>query len=260
MAFENLLYEKSDGIARVTINRPQALNALNPETFHELQELFTQIRDDASVGVVILTGAGEKAFVAGSDIKNLAGLDRAGAEAESALGQETFDLIENLGKPVIAAVNGFALGGGGETALACTFRIASENAKFGFPEVTLGVIPGYAATQRLPRLVGKGIALEMILTGEMIDAQRAERIGLVNRVVPQVELLPTCEKIARKILSVGPLAVRAALSVVNRGVETTHAAGQLLEREAFGKLFETEDGKEGLRAFIEKRKPGFKGR
>ncbi len=259
MALENLLYEVSDGIAKVTVNRPKALNALNPRTMAELREVFTEVRDDTTVGVAILTGAGDKAFVAGSDIKNLSGLDSAAAEAESADGQATFDHIDTLGKPVIGAINGFALGGGAELALACTFRIASENAKVGFPEVTLGVIPGYAGTQRLPRLVGKGIALEMILSGRFLDAEAARRVGIFNRVVPQAELMATCEKVAQKILSVGPLAVRAAINVVNRGLETTLESGQLLERKAFGDLFGTKDGKEGLNAFIEKRKPDFTG-
>jgi enoyl-CoA hydratase len=258
-AFENLILEIQNGIARVTINRPKVLNALNEATVREIRAAFAQLKDDTSVGVVILTGAGEKAFVAGADINELAVMTPLQGEASSKLGQATLREIELLGKPVIAAVNGFALGGGCELALACHMRFASDNAKLGLPEVGLGIIPGYGGTQRLPRIVGLGHALELITTARMIDAQEALRIGLVNRVYPLAELLPACEKIASEILQRGALAVGYALDAAIRGMETDLTQG--LEREAghFGLLAATDDMHEGLKAFLEKRKPSFKG-
>lgn len=260
MEWRNLLYEVRDGVAFVTVNRPDKLNALNAETVAEIGRAFAAIRDDAQVGVAILTGAGEKAFIAGADIGDLSKLDVRTAKQTALLGQEVLNLIERLGKPVIAAVNGFALGGGCEIALACTFRVASENARFGQPEVNLGLIPGYGGTQRLPRLVGRGRGLELILTGDPIDAQEALRIGLVNHVYPREKLLAETEGIARKILSRAPLAVRAALEAVHRGLETTLEEGLRLEADLFGLCAASEDWKEGTRAFLEKRQPAFHGR
>src|SRR5467141_4839784 len=219
-AYENLILDVKDGIARVTVNRPKVLNALNEKTVREIHAAFAALRENAAVGVVILTGAGEKAFVAGADINELAVMTPLQGEASSKLGQAALREIETLGKPVIAAINGFALGGGCELALACHMRFASESARLGLPEVGLGIIPGYGGTQRLPRIVGLGLALELITTARMIDAQEALRIGLVNRVYPLAELLPACEKIAQTILARGALAVRCAMDAAIRGMET----------------------------------------
>jgi len=259
MTYENLIVEIKDKIARVTVNRPKVLNALNEKTVREIHAAFASFRDDPAVQVVILTGSGEKAFVAGADINELAQMTPLGGEASSRLGQAALNEIETLGKPVIAAVNGFALGGGCELALACHWRYASENAKLGLPEVGLGIIPGYGGTQRLPRLVGLGIALELIASARMIDAQEALRIGLVNKVLPQAELLPHCEKVAGEILSRGGLAVRCAMDAAIQGMETDLAHGLAWESISFGLLSSTKDMREGLTAFLEKRKPTFKG-
>jgi enoyl-CoA hydratase/carnithine racemase len=256
----SVLFEAKGRIAFVTITRPDKLNALNAATKTELLELFDKIKNDPTIDIVILTGAGEKSFVAGTDIGELAALNATSGKEFSETGQDLLNLIENLGKPVIAAVNGYALGGGCELALACHLRIASENAKFGQPEVNLGVIPGYGGTQRLARLIGKGRAMEMILTGNQIDANEALRIGLVNKVVPQSELLSTAENIARTILSKGQVAIRMALKAVNIIAETPQSDGQALEASLFGVCCGTEDFKEGTRAFLEKRKPEFKNR
>jgi len=257
--YENLILEIQDRVGRVTISRPKVLNALHEKTVRELHAVFSSLRENADVGVVILTGAGEKAFVAGADINELAVMTPLQGEASSKLGQAALREIETLGKPVIAAINGFALGGGCELALACHMRFASENAKLGLPEVGLGIIPGYGGTQRLPRIVGLGRALELITTGNMIDAQEALRIGLVNRVFPQADLIPACEKIAQTILGKGALAIRYALDAAVRGMESDLTQG--LEREAghFGLLAATADMHEGLKAFLEKRKPNFTG-
>ena len=260
MTFSNLLFEKKSSIAYLTVNRPKVLNALNIATIVELGAAFTEIRNDASVRVVILTGAGEKAFVAGADITELANLDEASGKKFAERGQAVFDLIENLGKPVIACVNGFALGGGCELAMACTMRLASETAKFGQPEVKLGVIPGYGGTQRLPRLVGKGMAMQLTLTGDIITAQEALRIGLVNEVTPQTDLLTRAEAIAQKILANAPSAVQSVMEAVNRGMELTLAKGLALEANLFGASCKTEDKQEGTVAFLEKRTAQFKGR
>lgn len=260
MAFENLLVEKRQRIGYVTINRPKVLNALNRTTVRELAACFEQLAQDAEVGAVILTGAGEKAFVAGADINELSTRTPLEGKELSLLGQAVLDRIESLGKPVIAAVNGYALGGGCEIAMACTLRIASENARLGQPEVKLGIIPGYGGTQRLPRLVGAGRALQMLLTGEPITAQEALRIGLVNEVVPPAELLPRCEAVAGQILANAPVAVRLAMEAVNRGLNMTLADAQFLEATLFGLSCVTEDMKEGTRAFLEKRPPRFTGR
>jgi len=259
MTYENLIVDIKDRVARVTVNRPKVLNALNEQTVREIHAAFLSLRGNADVGVVILTGAGEKAFVAGADINELAVMTPLQGEASSKLGQAALREIELLGKPVIAAINGFALGGGCELALACHMRFASESARLGLPEVGLGIIPGYGGTQRLPRIVGLGLALELITTARMIDAQEALRIGLVNRVLPAPDLLPHCEKVAGEILNRGALAVRYAMDAAIRGMETDLTQG--LEREAghFGLLAATNDMHEGLKAFLEKRKPTFTG-
>ena len=258
--YENLLYETRDGIAFITVNRPKLLNALNAKTVAELGEAFKAASEDAAVRVVVLTGAGEKAFVAGADINELSVQTPVEGQRYARAGQAVFDSIENLGKPVIAAVNGFALGGGCELAMACSFRIAADNAVFGQPEVKLGLIPGYGGSQRLPRLVGKGRALEIILTGDMVKAEEAYRIGLANQVVPQTELSAAVEKLAGKIMANAPLAVQFCLDAVNRGVEMTQAEGLYLEATLFGLCCTTEDMKEGTKAFLEKRGAEFKGR
>jgi enoyl-CoA hydratase len=260
LTLENVLYEKKGPIAYVTLNRPKVLNALNQRTWQDLRAAFEEARDDAAVHGVILTGAGDKAFIAGADISELAQVTAVQGESSSTYGQEVLNLVENLGKPVIAAINGFALGGGCETAMACTIRIAVENAKFGQPEVKLGVIPGAGGTQRLPRLVGKGRALQLILSGGMIDAQEAYRIGLVNEVVPAAELITRAEGILKQIFSNAPLAVKYSLEAVNRGLETSQAEGLSLEASYFGLCAGTEDKQEGTRAFLEKRAPQFQGR
>jgi enoyl-CoA hydratase/carnithine racemase len=260
LMLDNVLYEKQDGLAYVTVNRPRVLNALNTPTWKDLRKAFEDARDDGAVRGVILTGAGDKAFIAGADISELAHVSAVEAEESSRFGQEVLDLIENLGKPVIAAINGFALGGGCETAMACTIRIAVDTAKFGQPEVTLGLVPGGGGTQRLPRLVGKGRALQLILSGEMISAQEAWRIGLVNEVVPAANLITRAEAILKKIASNAPIAVKFALEAANKGVETSQSEGLLLEASYFGLCAATEDKKEGTTAFLEKRAPQFRGR
>jgi enoyl-CoA hydratase len=260
LTLQNLLYEKKGGIAYVTVNRPKVLNALNTPTWTDLRTAFEDARDDEAVGGVILSGAGDKAFIAGADISELARVTAVEAEQTSRYGQAVLDLIENLGKPVIAAINGFALGGGCETAIACTIRVASENAKFGQPEVTLGLLPGGGGTQRLPRLIGKGRALQLILSGEMISAQEAYRIGLVNEVVSAADLIKRAEAILRKISSNAPIAVKYALEATNKGLETSQSEGLSLEASYFGLCAGTEDKKEGTSAFLEKRAPRFQGR
>jgi len=259
-ALENVLYEKKDGIAYVTLNRPKVLNALNQRTWQDLRAAFEDARDDATVRGIILTGAGDKAFIAGADISEIAHITAVDAEQSSRYGQDVLTLIETLGKPVIAAVNGFALGGGCETAMACTIRVASEHARFGQPEVTLGIIPGGGGTQRLPRLVGKGRALQIILSGAMITAQEAYRIGLVNEVVPATDLIPRAEAILKQIFANAPAAIRFSLEAVNRGLETSQAEGMALEASLFGLCAGTEDKDEGTQAFLQKRAAKFKGR
>jgi enoyl-CoA hydratase/carnithine racemase len=256
----NVLYEKKNGIAYVTLNRPKVLNALNTPTWADLKSAFGDAKADASVHGVILTGAGDKAFIAGADISELAHVDAYEAEEASRFGQEVLNLIENLGKPVIAAINGFALGGGCETAMACTIRIAAEHAKFGQPEVKLGLLPGGGGTQRLPRLVGKGRALQLILTGETISAQEAWRIGLVNEVVPAAGLIARAETILKQISANAPIAIKFSLEAANKGMETSQTEGFALEASYFGICAATEDKKEGTSAFLEKRAPQFHGR
>jgi enoyl-CoA hydratase/carnithine racemase len=259
-ALANVLYEKKDAIAYVTVNRPKVLNALNTPTWKDLRTAFETARDDATVRGVILTGAGSKAFIAGADISELAHLAAYEAEQSSRFGQEVLDLIESLGKPVIAAVNGFALGGGCETAMACTLRVAADTAQFGQPEVALGLLPGGGGTQRLPRLVGKGRALQLILSGDRISAQEAYRIGLVNEVVPAADLIARAEAILKKIAANAPIAVKFALEAANKGAEMSQGDGLLLEASYFGLCAATEDKTEGTTAFLEKRAPRFRGK
>jgi enoyl-CoA hydratase len=263
MPYETLLYEKKDRIGYVTLNRPRILNAQSPEMFDELAQVFGDIKRDAEVGVVILTGSGDRAFCAGADInflKQLAQTTPMAAKNFVAKNRLAFGAIAHLGKPVIAALNGFALGGGCELAMACHIRIASDNARFGQPEINLGLFPGAGGTQRLPRLVGKGIALEMMLTGEPISAQEAYRVGLVNRVVPAAELMETAEKLAQQILSKAPLAVGMILEAVQHGMEMSLAESLQLEENLFGVICSTEDMREGTTAFLEKRPANFAGK
>ena len=259
MTYGTLLYESRNAIAYVTINRPDKLNALNRQVMEELLACFQALQQDPDVRVVILTGSGEKAFVAGADLNELAPQTAVEGKETSQFGQQVFNLIENLGKPVIAAINGFALGGGCELAMACTLRVAAETARLGQPEVKLGLIPGYGGSQRLPRLVGKCRALELIMTGETVTAPEAHRLGLVNQVVPAAELLVATEKLAQKIIANAPLAIKFALEAVNRGMEMSAAEGQCLEAALFGQCCSTADMKEGTRAFLEKRPPKFTG-
>jgi len=260
MSYENILLEKKNSIAYVTVNRPKVLNALNMATMEELRAAFHDIKSDKSIRVVIFTGAGEKAFIAGADIAELAKQDAVTGKEYTHRGQSVLNLIENLGKPVIACLNGFALGGGCEIALACTMRLASDTAKLGQPEVKLGIIPGYGGSQRLPRLVGKGLAMQMVLAGEMITAQEAHRIGLVNEVTAPADLIPRAEAIAAKIIANAPLAVQYAMEAVNKGMEMTLAEGLYLEAVLFAVACSSEDTKEGTTAFLEKRPAVFKGK
>lgn len=258
MDYKTLLFEVSDGIATVTINRPDKLNALNSEVLVDLANAFTSINSDPEIRVAILTGSGDKAFVAGADISQMSEFNALMGEQFAAMGQGVLNLIENCPKPVIAAVNGFALGGGTEIAMACDFIYASENAKFGQPEISLGIIPGFGGTQRLPRLVNKAMAKELVLTGDMIDAKEAFRIGLVNKLVAPDALMDAAKKTAAKIASKGLIAIRLAKESINNGMNVDLDNGLLIERQAFSLLCSTEDQKEGTKAFLEKRKPEFK--
>ena len=258
--FENIIVEKKNAIAYVTVNRPKVLNALNGATMQELRAAFADVKEDRQIRVAILTGAGEKSFVAGADIGELQKNNPIEAKEYTHRGQAVLDLIENLGKPVIACINGFALGGGCELAMACSMRLASENAKLGQPEVKLGIIPGYGGTQRLPRLVGKGIAAQLLLTGEMISAQEAHRIGLVNEVLPADQLIPRAEAIAQAIIKNAPLAIQYCLEAVNHGMEMTLPEGLYLEAALFAVCCASEDKKEGTTAFLEKRPANFQGK
>jgi enoyl-CoA hydratase len=259
MNFENLLYEKKDAIARITFNRPKVLNALNRKTVEELRDALLDAREDTSVRVLILTGAGEKSFVAGADIGELAQRTPVDGKDFSLFGQSVFHLLETIGKPSICAINGFALGGGCELALCCTIRIASKTAKLGQPEVKLGIIPGYGGSQRLARLCGKGVAHELCLTGEMITAEEALRIGLVNHVYEPAELLPAAEALAKKIIANAPLAVKYAIEAIERGTEMPLEEGLFLEATLFGLSCATEDMRKGTKAFLEKRPAQFRG-
>jgi enoyl-CoA hydratase/carnithine racemase len=260
MAYDNLLFEVREKIARITFNRPNVLNALNRKTMDELGDCLKKVRADDEIRVLILIGAGEKAFIAGADINELSQQTPVNGREFTLYGQEIIHRLETLGKPAIAAINGFALGGGCELALACTLRVASRNAKLGQPEVKLGLVPGYGGTQRLPRLCGKGVAHELILTGEMISAEEALRVGLVNRVVESSELLATAEAIAKKIIANAPLAVKYAMEAVEHGTEMPQEEGLYLEATLFGLCCATQDMREGTRAFLEKRPPKFEGR
>jgi enoyl-CoA hydratase len=260
MAYQNLLYEKRDGIAFIRVNRPKVLNALNRQTIEELHHALLDARDDASVRVLILTGSGEKAFVAGADINELAQQSPVNGKEFSRYGQSVFRLLETIGKPSICAVNGFALGGGCELALSCSIRLASKSAKLGQPEVKLGILPGYGGSQRLARLCGKGVAHELCLTGEMITAEEAQHIGLVNHVYEPTELLPAAEAMAKKIIEKAPLAVKYCMEAIERGAEMPQEEGLFLEATLFGLCCATEDMREGTTAFLEKRTAKFQGK
>lgn len=260
MAYDNLIVTEENGLGWIFVNRPDKLNALNRKTIDELKAAFRAFRENPDVAAVILTGSGEKAFIAGADISELTDLDADTGRDHGLHGQELTMEIEGFPKPVIAALNGYALGGGCEMAMACHVRIAADNAKLGQPEAKLGLIPGYGGTQRLARLVGKGPALELILTGRVIDAQEALRIGLVNRVVPHADLHSACESLAREMKGNGPLAHEYAIAAVNRGLDLTLEEGLRLEAEFFGVTCGSQDGKEGTRAFLEKRRPRFLGK
>jgi enoyl-CoA hydratase len=260
MGYENILYEKRDGIGYLTFNRPKVLNALNRKTVEELRDALLDARTDESVRVLILTGAGEKSFVAGADIGELAVQTPVQGKEFSLYGQSVFHLLETMGKPSICAINGFALGGGCELALSCTIRIACKAAKLGQPEVKLGILPGYGGTQRLARLCGKGVAHELCLTGEMITAEEAQRIGLVNRIYELAELIPAAEAMAKKIIANGPIAVKYTMEAIERGTEMPLEEGLFLEATLFGVACATEDMREGTKAFLEKRTAQFKGK
>ena len=259
MTYENLLYEKKDGIAFITFNRPKVLNALNRQTIEEFHRVLLDVQHDPAIRVMILTGAGEKAFVAGADINELAQQTPVNGKEFSLYGQGVFHLLETIGKPSICAINGFALGGGCELALSCSIRLASKTAKLGQPEVKLGILPGYGGSQRLARLCGKGVTHELCLTGEMISADEAQRIGLVNRVYEPAELLPAAEVMAKKIIEKAPLAVKYCMEAIERGVQMPQEEGLFLEATLFGLCCATEDMREGTKAFLEKRAPQFKG-
>ena len=259
MSYENILYDKKDGIATITFNRPKVLNALNRKTIDELHHALLDARGDANVRVLILTGAGEKAFVAGADIGELSQQNPVSGKEFSIYGQRIAHLLETMGKPSICAINGFALGGGCEIALCCSIRLASKTARLGQPEVKLGIIPGYGGSQRLSRLCGKGVAHELCLTGEMISAEEAQRIGLVNRVYEPAELLPAAEAMAKKIIANAPIAVQYTMEAIERGIEMPQEEGLFLEATLFGLCCATEDMREGTKAFLEKRPPQFKG-
>jgi enoyl-CoA hydratase/carnithine racemase len=260
MTFDNLLIERDDATAVVTINRPKVLNALNSQTLDDLRRAILELKQDDAVRAIVITGAGEKSFVAGADISELAVQTPTGGREHALAGQHVFDLIENCGKPVIAAINGYALGGGCELAMACTLRIAADSARLGQPEIALGLIPGYAGTQRLPRLVGRGKAMELILTGTPITADEAHRIGLVNRVVPAASLIAEARALAAQLAKQAPIAMRYIINAVNKGEEIPFADACQYEATLFGLVASTDDMKEGTSAFLQKRKPEFNGR
>jgi enoyl-CoA hydratase len=257
---ENLLVERDGAVATITVNRPKVLNALNAQTLDELRRTILALKHDASVRAVIVTGAGEKSFIAGADINELSVQTPTGGRGHAMTGQHVLDLIESLGKPVIAAINGYALGGGCELAMACTIRIAADTAKLGQPEINLGIIPGYAGTQRLARLVGRGRALELLLTGDQISAAEAHRLGLVNRVVPAADLLAEARKLAAALASKAPIAMAYIIDAVNKGLDMSLREAQVFEATLFGLVSSTDDMREGTKAFLDKRKAEFKGR
>ena len=259
MTFDNLLLERDGPVAILTVNRPAVLNALNTPTTDELRRAVLELKRDAAVRVVILTGAGEKAFIAGADINELAALKPTQGKEHAQRGQHVFDLVEHMGKPVIAAINGFCLGGGCELAMACTLRIAADTARIGQPEINLGIIPGYAGSQRLPRLVGKGVALDLLLTGRQVKADEALAIGLVNKVVPAAQLMAAAKELAAELATKAPIAVQYIIEAVNRGLEMSFDKAQVHEATLFGLVASTADMREGTRAFLEKRKAQFKG-
>jgi enoyl-CoA hydratase len=260
MDFDNLLLERDGAVAVVTVNRPPVLNALNSATLDDLRRAALSLKHDPDVRAIIITGAGDKSFVAGADINELAALNPAQFKEHALRGQHVFDLIENLGKPVIAAINGYALGGGCELAMACTLRIAADTARIGQPEINLGIIPGFGGTQRLARLVGKGVALELLLSGRQLTADEALQAGLVNRVVPAGSLMPSARALAAELAVKAPIAVQFIIESVNKGLEVSFDKAQFLEATLFGLSASTDDMREGTRAFLEKRKPDFKGR
>jgi enoyl-CoA hydratase/carnithine racemase len=257
---ENLLVERDGGVAIITVNRPKVLNALNTQTLDELRRTILALKQDETVRSVILTGAGDKSFIAGADINELAVQSPTSGRDHALRGQHVLDLIENMGKPVIAAINGYALGGGCELAMACTIRIAADTAKLGQPEINLGIMPGYGGTQRLSRLIGRGRALELLLTGNQIGAAEAHRLGLVNRVVAATELMGEARTLASSLAAKAPIAARYILDAVNRGLQMTLADGQIFEATLFGLVASTDDMREGTKAFLEKRKAEFKGK
>src|SRR5688500_455179 len=260
MSFDNLLLERDGPVTVITINRPPVLNALNSQTADELRRAILDLKRDAAIRAVIITGAGEKSFVAGADINELAVQRPVEGKEHARQGQHVFDLIENLGKPVIAAINGFALGGGCELAMACTLRIAASTARLGQPEINLGIIPGYGGTQRLARLVGKGVALELLLTGRHVTAAEALQTGLVNRVVPAGSLLSDAKGLAAELATKAPVAAQYIIEAVHRGLEVAFDKAQFLEAALCGLVASTDDMREGTKAFLEKRKPDFKGK
>lgn len=260
MSYENILVEIEDAVGTVTINRPKVMNALNNQTLSELAHAFDDLKTNDSVRGLIVTGAGDKAFVAGADINELAQMKALEAKSLAFFGQQVFGRLEQLGKPSIGMINGFALGGGCELALACTLRTASTQARMGLPEVSLGIIPGYGGTQRLARIAGPGVAREWVLTGDMFDAKEAHRVGIVNRLFEPQELLEGTLKFLRSILSKGPVAVRLGMEAISRGMNMTQREGEIIECDMFGLASTTEDMREGMAAFLEKRKPSFTGR
>ncbi|MEM3731569.1 MAG: enoyl-CoA hydratase-related protein [Candidatus Bathyarchaeia archaeon] len=260
MEFKYIIYEKSDGIATITLNRPEALNALSKEVVEEVMSALQDAEKDENTRVIVLTGAGEKAFSAGADIKSMKGMNATKARELSTMGWKLCHMLENLEKPVIAAINGYALGGGLEVAMACDIRIAAENARMGQTEINIGLIPGWGGTQRLPRLIGKTKAMELILTGKMVDAKTAEQLGLINMVVPQEKFRETVRQFALDLAQKAPIALKVAKALINKGLDASLDAGLALEREGIGVVGSTEDLQEGVAAFIEKRKPAFKGK
>lgn len=260
MSFENILLTQADGVATITVNRPKVLNALNHLTLSELARAFDAVRDDAGVRALVITGSGDKAFVAGADINELAKMQAMEAKSKAFFGQQVFARLERLGKPSVAMINGFALGGGLELALACTLRTAAKSARMGLPEVSLGIIPGYGGTQRLARIAGPGVAREWVLTGDMFNAEEAHRVGVVNRVFEAAELAEGTHKLVASMLTRSPVAIRLALETISRGLNMSQAEGEVIESDMFGLASTTEDMREGMAAFLEKRKPSFPGR